>query len=160
MRCAMCKPQILSFKRFAARLTEINNYLQLFPGPIEAKKMASEYLNKILLHAIPNFWLKQSDIQGWDFKGNTYNDTCEIFEWMEIAEQVYEGGTPSKNTTWADSNRASHGIKLNEREAASPTNPEKGRVGKRKKFMQAIQVIVQLVKNMLVTWPQALLRGV
>ena len=32
MRRAMRKPRSMTFKRFAARLTEINNFLLLFPG--------------------------------------------------------------------------------------------------------------------------------
>ena len=35
----MRKPWDLLFKRFAAQLTELNNYLQIFPGSSAAKKM-------------------------------------------------------------------------------------------------------------------------
>ena len=31
-------------------------------------------------------------------RGGGYKDTCGKFERMEIAEAVYEGGAPSKNT--------------------------------------------------------------
>ena len=55
-----------------------------------------------------------------------------MFKCMDIAEQVYKGGKPSKTTTGEDANHASHDSKYKEGEAASPTNPEKGRAGKRK----------------------------
>ena len=76
------------FKRFAVQLMELNNYLPLLPGSRNAKKMAPEYLNNILLHAITNGWEKQLYLHGWYFKWKTYKDTCNIFERMEISEQV------------------------------------------------------------------------
>ena len=56
-----------------------------------------------------------------------------MFKCMEIAEKVYKRGTSSKSTIRADSNRASHVRKRKGGEPAYPTNPEKGRAGKRKK---------------------------
>ena len=55
-----------------------------------------------------------------------------MLECMEIAEQVYKGGNTSKNTNRTESHRASHNSKSKGGEAASPTNTEKGRTGKRK----------------------------
>ena len=57
-----------------------------------------------------------------------------MFEHIEIAELVYEGGTLSKITKHtANSNRNSHDRKRKGRKAALSTNPEKGRSRKRKK---------------------------
>ena len=42
MRLAMPKPQDLLFKRFTAQLTELNNYLPVFPGSSVANKMDAE----------------------------------------------------------------------------------------------------------------------
>ena len=56
-----------------------------------------------------------------------------MFERMDIAEQVYEGGKKSKNTQWAEDNRASLGRKQNGGGATSPYNPEKGRAEKCKR---------------------------
>ena len=55
-----------------------------------------------------------------------------MFERMEISEQVYSGVTPYKKPIKEDSNCASHVKKINRGEAASPTNPNKGRTVKRK----------------------------
>ena len=51
---------------------------------------------------------------------------------MEISDQVYKGGTPSKTTTRADDDRFRHVRKLKGSETSSPTNPKKGRDGNRK----------------------------
>ena len=103
MRRAMRKPRDLLFKIFAARLIELNNYLPISPGSSAAKNMDSEELNKILLHVVPYLWAKQSYIQVWDFEGRSYKETCKMFERMETAETIYEGGSPSKNTLRAES---------------------------------------------------------
>ena len=47
-----------------------------------------EDLNKIILHAVPNAWAKQSYLQGWDFELKNYRETCVMFERTEVAEQV------------------------------------------------------------------------
>ena len=53
MRGAMHKPRSMTFKRFVARLTEINNFQILFPVPNSSKKIEMEELNKILLMQCP-----------------------------------------------------------------------------------------------------------
>ena len=93
---AMRKPQDIQLKRSSAQLTELNNYLPRFPGSRNSKKMGLEELNEILLQSVPSSWARQAYIWGWDFKGRTYKDTCDMFERMEIAEAIYEGGAPSK----------------------------------------------------------------
>ena len=104
----MRKTRSMTFKHFSERLTEINNSLSLFPGSDASKKMEIEEINKILLHAVPNGWAKQSYLQGWYFELKAYRETCAIFERVEVAEQVYEGGTPSKIPTRAYANRDGH----------------------------------------------------
>ena len=93
-KCAMGrvirKPQYLPFKIFVARLTKINNYLPLFSGSSAAKKIPPKELNNIILHAVPNSWTKKAYLQGWDFEGKSFKETCNICERMNVAEQVYE----------------------------------------------------------------------
>ena len=72
MRRAMRKTWSIAFKRFTERLTEMNNFLPLFPGSEASKKMETEEINKVILHAVPNGRSKQSYLKGWDFKLNTY----------------------------------------------------------------------------------------
>ena len=71
--------------------------------------MPPEYLNEILLCNVTKGLENQSYLQGQDFKGKTYKETCNMFERMEISEQVYEGGTTSKTTTREDFDRVIHG---------------------------------------------------
>ena len=54
MRRTMPKPQDTPFKRFAARLMELKNYLPLFNGSSTSNNMPLEELNEILPHSVPN----------------------------------------------------------------------------------------------------------
>ena len=76
---------------------------------------------------------------------------------METAEKIYKDGNTSKTPTRADANRASHGRKRKGGESASPTNPERGRAGKRKgkKFRPSERSDNQR-EEILVIWPQEL----
>ena len=96
--------------------------------------MEPEELNRIFLHAVPSSWEKQSYLQGWEFKGSTYKETCNMFDHMEVADQLYEGGKYYKTTNHrADANPTIHGSKYKGGESASPANPDKGRAVKSKK---------------------------
>ena len=55
-----------------------------------------------------------------------------MFEHTEIAEAIYKGVAPSKNTQQAESYRASSDRNKKGGASASPSNPEQGRAGKRK----------------------------
>ena len=92
--------------------------------------MGPEELNEILLHAVPNYWERKAYLKGWDFEGITYKSTCDMCECMEIAEAIYEGRAPSKNTQRAKADRASSGRKKKGGPSASPSNPKKGRTVK------------------------------
>ena len=136
MHHAMRKPWYLPFKRFAAWITELNNYLPILPGSIAHKKIPPKELNKILLYYVPNSGEKQYYLHEWDVEGKSYKETCEMLKHTEIAEQAYKGGTPSKTTTRAYAKNFSHGRKCKGGKSASPTNPEKVRAGKCKKTTQ------------------------
>ena len=56
-----------------------------------------------------------------------------MFDRMESAEQVEKGEKPSKNTQRAESDHSSLGRKKKGGGSASPSNPEKGCDGKRKR---------------------------
>ena len=51
-------------------------------------------------------------------------ETYDMFERMEITEQVYKGGTPSKTTTRSDADRVSNSRKLKGGKYVSCTNPK------------------------------------
>ena len=104
VRRTMSKPWDLLFKRFAAWLMELNDYLPIFPELSDTNKIPPKEINKIILHAVPHGWAKQYYLQGWYFKGETYKETCDTFGLMEISDQVYKGWIPSKTTIRADYN--------------------------------------------------------
>ena len=56
-----------------------------------------------------------------------------MFERTEIAEAIYGGGAPSKNTQQAEADHASFGRKQKGGGSTSSSKPEKGRAGKRKR---------------------------
>ena len=70
-----------------------------------------------------------------------------MFKRMEIAEQVYKGVTTSKKYISPDTNRDIRVRKWKGLEAASPTNPDKVRYGKREKNMQAIRAMGRTVQK-------------
>ena len=105
----------------------------VFPGSSATTKIEPKKLNGILLHTVPKAWTKQSYIQGWYFAGSSYKDTCDMLEHMEIVESIYKEGAPSQNTQWEEAERASFDRETKEGGAASSSNPEKFRAGKRKR---------------------------
>ena len=63
----MRKPCDMYSKRFTEQITEINNFLPLFPGSDRTKKITVEEINEIILHAVPKIRERQSYLQGCDF---------------------------------------------------------------------------------------------
>ena len=55
-----------------------------------------------------------------------------MFERMEMAEEIYEGVSPSKNNQQAEADRSSSGRNKNGGASTSPSNTKQGRAGKRK----------------------------
>ena len=82
---------MVPFNIFDVRLTNINSYLPLLSGSEKINNLNEADLNKILIHAVPNGWAKQSYLQGWYFESNIIKETCDMLERMEIPEQVYKG---------------------------------------------------------------------
>ena len=68
---AIRKQWDLTFKRFYGQLKELNNYLLFLPILSDTNNMAPEYLNKILLHTVPNVLEKKSYLKGWYFEGKS-----------------------------------------------------------------------------------------
>ena len=71
-------------------------------------------LNEIMLNSIPNIWIKQAYVQEFDFESITIKAAVNMFEWMEIAESIYEGAVEfsyRKRTRWYY-NRAGNSRKM------------------------------------------------
>ena len=67
-----------------------------------------EELNNILLNAVTIAWANKSYLQGWHFELKTCREAFAMFDPMEVTEQVYKGGKPSKISTRSEANRDSH----------------------------------------------------
>ena len=66
MRRGMKKTRTLTVRRYAARLIDINEYLESFPRANLTDKIGVTELNEILLNSIPNSRSKQAYVQGFD----------------------------------------------------------------------------------------------
>ena len=64
MRRCMIKPHRFKVKRYAARLSYLNDYLASFTGSTMTDKIGFTELNDILLNSMPNSWPKQVYVQG------------------------------------------------------------------------------------------------
>ena len=65
MRRVMCKPQIMAFRSFHARLTEMKIFLPLFTVLDTFNNITVKELNDILLRTVTSAWENQSYIQWW-----------------------------------------------------------------------------------------------
>ena len=80
----MKNPRSLKVRRYAGRLIDLNEYLAHNMGVTE------------LLNSIPNSWSKQAYVQSFDCETIYFKNAANMFERMEIAEDIYEGVvTPS-----------------------------------------------------------------
>ena len=71
MRCGMRKPHVIKVRRYAARLIDLNEYLDLLPRANLTDKFGMTKLNNILLKSIINSWNKQEYVQVFDFESIT-----------------------------------------------------------------------------------------
>ena len=96
MRRCMKNPRRLEVRRYAARFIDLYEYLASFIGSTMANKMVVTKLNKILFKNMPNSCSKQAYVQGFDCETIYLLKAVNMFERMEIAEDIYEGVvTPS-----------------------------------------------------------------
>ena len=96
MRRCIKKPRSLKVKFYVAHLLDLNEYLASFPEANMTDKFGVIELNDILLNRIPNSWYKQAYVKGFYWKYIYFKNTINMFERMEISENIYEGVvTPS-----------------------------------------------------------------
>ena len=99
MRRPMRKLCSLNIRHYAEHLTELNKHLWFFLGSDNYNNMGEAEINKIIIYSMPNIWIKQDYLQGFEFSP-PFKNTVNMFKWMEIDELIYiEVVIPSKNTT-------------------------------------------------------------
>ena len=108
MRHVMRKPRGQKVRCYTACLINFNEYLASFSGATLSDKIGVTESNNILLNSMPNSWIKQAHVQGFDREHILLKKIVNMFELMDISEYIYEGvAEPSyKKTTREDSNRA------------------------------------------------------
>ena len=70
---------------------DLNEYFASFPGVKLTDKIGMTELNRILLNSMPNSWIKQAYVQGFDFDYITFKKSFDTFGRMEISESIYQG---------------------------------------------------------------------
>ena len=65
------KPRGLKVRLYAARLIEINEYLDALPGAKASVNVFVAELNVILLNNTPHIWINQAYMQGFYFESTT-----------------------------------------------------------------------------------------
>ena len=97
MRHGMRNPHGLKVRRYAARLIDLNEYLALLPWEKLTYKIGVTELIEFFLNSMPNSWIRQAYVQGFDCKAITFEKDVNMFEPMEIAESIYEGVVEPSN---------------------------------------------------------------
>ena len=64
----MKKPRGLKLRLYAASMINIKNYLSVFPGAKEEDRCFEMEFNVSFLNRIPNIWIRQACVQGFDCK--------------------------------------------------------------------------------------------
>ena len=85
----MKKPRSLKVRRYAARLIDMNEYLDSFSGATLSDKIDVTDLDDIILNRMPNIWSKQAYVQGFDCKSISFKKYVNMFERMEISKYIY-----------------------------------------------------------------------
>ena len=60
------KPRGLKVRHYADHLIELNEYLDLLPGTKLTDKICMTEMNKIMLNSMPDSWIEQACMQGFD----------------------------------------------------------------------------------------------
>ena len=81
----------------------------MFPGVNLTDKISVTDINEILLNSMPNRWSKQAHVQRFDCDYINFKKDTNMFEYMDIAESIYEGLVePYYKNYQAYTNRAGH----------------------------------------------------
>ena len=68
MRFSISKLHSINTRRYTAQITELNDYLDIFPGSENFNNMIESYLKNIMIHSMTNGWNKQSYLQVFEFE--------------------------------------------------------------------------------------------
>ena len=90
MRRILRKPKDISIRKYVARFSELNKYLESFP-PYQGSTQCLPP-DKVLEHlefAVPNLWQKQMVLHGFNALENSLIGFVEFCERIETSEEIY-----------------------------------------------------------------------
>ena len=85
----MKKPHELKVRCYTACIIELYEYLAAFPRGKESDKIVETESNKTPLNSMPNVWIRQAHVQGFDWK-NITKKSISMFEQMKIDPTIYK----------------------------------------------------------------------
>jgi hypothetical protein len=114
MRRHMRKPREMTTREFAARLTELNDYLNEFPPFGQDQILEPDELIDILEFGVPNSWQRNMVMHGFDPMNHTPTEFVEFCERHEFTETTEETGKKSKTASKNGHNDATSRAKTSE----------------------------------------------
>ena len=97
LRNNLRKPLAVNVRTCATRLTELNNYLGLFPGPDSNTPLGEGDLIDILVRMVPTVWRESMMTANFEPMHHTLLEVVEYFEQLEVIESVKKAREPQKS---------------------------------------------------------------
>ena len=105
MRRHLRKPRDMKTREFAARISELNQYLKEFPPFEDNQELDEDEIIDIVEHAIPHSWQDNIVLQGYDPDESTLADLVDFCERHEFIEASRNNNAKSKGNTSGDSDK-------------------------------------------------------
>ena len=96
LRNNLRKPLAVSVRSCSTRLTEMNNYLRLFPGPDSNVPLGEGDLIDILVRMVPTAWRESMMTANFEPMHHTLLEVVEYFEQLEVIESAKKAREPQK----------------------------------------------------------------
>ena len=96
LRNNLRKPLAVSIRTCSTRLTEMNNYLRLFPGPDSNVPLGEGDLIDILVRMVPTAWRESMMTANFEPMHHTLLEVVEYFEQLEVIESAKKAREPQK----------------------------------------------------------------
>ena len=92
----------MTTREFAARISELNQYLKQFPPFEDNQELDEDEIIDIVEHAIPHSWQENIVLQGYDPDDSTLTDLVDFCERHEFIEANRNDNTKTKGNTTGD----------------------------------------------------------
>ena len=102
MRRHLRKPRDMKTREFAARISELNQYLKQFPPFEDNQELDDDEIIDIVEHAIPRSWQDNIVLQGYDPDDSTLTDLVDFCERHEFIESSRNDSAKNKGNTSGD----------------------------------------------------------